>query len=155
MAKKPVSYVKILPKKKIVSSGMCFAISFVVLGLIISCIVLAVKKLYVFIPIPVAIYLLLWLGSTGLSWFLYQEISIENKTLKVVHRSVVDTLGNGKTTYKIGKVVSMKDSFGDLILKVENATSQEHPFKPKSCKKLRIYECSDDAKELIKTFMEV
>ena len=158
MSNKIISFrdktVTVLPKKKVASSIFSYLISFAVLGVIISVIVLAINKLFIFIPIPIVFYIVLWLCSTRFSWFVSQELSIKDKRLKIVHMATVNTLGGGKTTYLIGKVLSVKESVGDLILRVEDASVQEHPMKPKPCKKVRIYEYTDEAKEFIERFME-
>ena len=155
MSSHRVNSVRILPKKKVASPTLSYLISFVVLGLIILGVVFIFKKLFIFTLIPIICYLLLWLLSTRFSWFISQELSIFNNKLKIVHIGTVSTLGGGKTTYMIGKILSVEESFGDLVIKVEDATVQEHPMKPKSCKKVRVYECNEDAKKFIKDFMEV
>ena len=155
LANKRDVVVKILPKKKVPSSTFSYIVSFIVLGLVIVTILLAFNKMYTYIPIPVVCYILLWLLSTRYSWFVYQELSLKDNKLKIVHKATVDTLGGGKTTYLIGRILSVKLSDKDLILKVEDATSQEHPMKPKPCKKVRVYEYTDEAKEFIERFMEV
>lgn len=148
-------YVEITPKKKVASPAFSYSISFLVFLLVISAIVLLVKGMWEFLLIPFCAYLVLWLISRSFSWFIYQRLSIENKKLVLLVRGTIDTLGGGKTTYKIGKVLSYEILGKDLSLKVKDSTVQEHPFKAKPCKKVIIHEYNDESLDFIKKFMEV
>lgn len=145
--------VLIKPTKPVVSVWFCYLISFIVLGCVISGIYFIIN-LSPFVIIPVLVYVLIELIGTRFAWYKNQELKIADKKLQVIVISVVDSLGGGKTTYSIGKILSIKEGKSKITLKVSDSTVREHPFKPKECKKVIIYDCNDEARELINKFME-
>ena len=145
----------ITPAKRQVGRIMAYTVSILSL-LILACeIPIFISGWYYFVPLPVITFIAMDVVSKKLfAWYRMEEFKIihPNNGKLYLQFNYYDALSTNDSWVKVYKVLGIEryDIKGeDCIVSCCDATVQSPPMKPKSIKKIKIYDVDDDVIEMI------
>lgn len=142
---------EIKPRKKVVPAFVGYVTVIFIVALIVLFIVSLVQKNVYYILLPMIVFTVYYVVfNFGFSWYKSEKIQDKGKYIEFIVQDVVSILGKDETSYRISGVDKLVVRGHDLI--VYGTISVKEPMmKPKDIKKCRIYDYTQEVKNLLES----
>lgn len=142
---------EIKPRKKVVSAFVGYVTVIFILNLLVLFVVSLERKNVYYILLPMiafAVYYIIF--SFGFSWYKHAEVTDKGKYISYSVQDVVDVMGKDITEYRIKGVDKLVVKGHDLVV-YGNITVKEPMMKVKNVKKCRIFDYTEEIKDLLES----
>lgn len=146
--------VVIYPKKPIAKKQLGYLVSSIYLAIVVLIISYIFLWNHFILCIVAGLSCINIFFSKKYSWFERAELEEKQGKLIFTYWDIVDTFGNNKSVYTIGRVSGIKERKGGSLVIKGDITVKEPLLKAKSVKKVVINEVTDEFMSLLLSFQE-